>query len=224
MNSYRPTIDANGAHADDFATTLAKLKEDYLSIFGADAFLGNDAQDMQLLGVHAKGISDCAAAFLAVYSAFSPATAQGNGLSSVVKINGLARALPSASSCDLTIVGVANTPITNGQAQDTSGHIWALPALVTIPTGGSITVTATCQTAGAITAAIGTITKIKTPVYGWQTVNNAGAAVAGNPVETDAALRSRQSLSVAAPSLADDLRRRHGIDCLNPRRDPQPGL
>jgi len=200
MHTYAPTIDATGARADDFPTTLAKLQDDFRSIYGDDVYLGNDSQDGQWLGVLAKAISDCGAAFVSVYNAFSPATAQGNGLSSVVKINGLSRALPSFSTCDLTLVGVATTPITNGLAEDTSGNVWALPALVTIPSGGEITVTATCRSPGSIAAAAGTITKIKTPVFGWQSVTNAGAAVPGNPVETDAALRARQTESVAGPS------------------------
>jgi uncharacterized phage protein gp47/JayE len=200
-NRYGPTIDANGIHADDFATTLDKLKADIQSIFGADVYLGNDSQDGQFVAIVAQAITDCNAGCVAAYNAFSPTTAQGNGLSSVVKINGLARNVPSNSTCDLTIVGVAGTAITNGQATDTNGNTWNLPASVTIPNAGTITATSTCATPGAISAGAGTITKIKTPVFGWQTVSNVGAAVLGSPVETDAALRSRQGQSVAGPSL-----------------------
>jgi uncharacterized phage protein gp47/JayE len=200
MNSYRPTIDATGAHADDFATVRGKLEEDYRTIFGADAYIPADAQDGQLIGVHARGIADCNAAFLAVYNAFSPATAQGNGLSSNVKINGLQRASPSSSTCDVTIVGVAGITITNGQVTDANTNTWLLPTTVTIPQSGQITVTATCSVPGSIAAAPGTLTRIRTPVYGWQTVTNAAASALGQPVETDAALRARQSQSVASPS------------------------
>ena len=195
-----PVVSATGISAADFATCLAWLQDQYRAIFGADVYLGNDSQDGQFLGVIARALADCNAAAVAVYNARSPTTAQGNGLSSIVKINGLQRAVASASTCDLTIVGVAGTVITNGQTTDSNGNTWLLPASVTIPSGGSITVTATCATKGAIAAASGTINKIKTPVYGWQTVNNAGAATPGNPVETDAGLRARQSQSVAAPS------------------------
>lgn len=195
-----PTISASGISAPGFAEILADLKTQYQAIFGADVYLGNDSQDGQFLAIVAQAIADCNAAAIAVYNSFSPTTAQWNGLSSVVKINGLRRNSPSSSTADLAIVGQADTVITNGLATDTSGNVWALPASVTIPSGGTITVQATCQTPGAIAAAIGTINKIKTPVYGWQTVNNAAAATPGAPVETDAALRVRQSRSVAGPS------------------------
>lgn len=75
-----------------------------------------------------------------------------------------------------------------------------LPALVTIPLTGQITVTATCVAIGAISAPSGSLTKIATPTRGWQTVTNLAAATPGQPVEADGALRQRQAVSVALPS------------------------
>lgn len=196
-----PTITATGITAPGFAEILAYLRTQYQAIFGADVYLGSDSQDGQFLAIVAQALADCNAAALAVYNSFSPATAQGIGLSNVVKINGLTRALPSSSTCDVTIVGVAGTIITNGQITDTNGRTWSLPGTVEIPVEGEVIATATCQTPGAVTAGAGTLIKIKTPIFGWQTVNNAAPAVAGSAVETDAALRLRQSISVALPSL-----------------------
>ena len=102
---------------------------------------------------------------------------------------------------DLLLVGQAGTAITNGIAKDVNGVKWALPASVTIPPAGQITVTATCQTIGAVSAPAGSITQIGTPTLGWQTVNNPSDAVEGAPLETDAALRQRQAVSTALPSL-----------------------
>jgi uncharacterized phage protein gp47/JayE len=200
VSPVAPTIGPNGISAPDYATILAYLKTQYQAIFGADVYLSNDSQDGQFVAIFARALADSNAAAVAVYNSFSPLTSQGNGLSSVVKINGLARALPSASTCVVTIVGQANTVITNGQVTDVNGVDWALPASVTIPNAGTIDVTATCTQEGAISAAIGTLTKIKTPIYGWQSVTNAAVAVLGAPVESDAALRVRQSQSVAQPS------------------------
>jgi hypothetical protein len=81
--------------------------------------------------------------------------------------------------------------------------LWALPPSVTIdPITGEVIVTATCTAPGAIQAGIGTVTGIATPTRGWQTVTNSLAAVVGAPVETDAALRGRQTISTALPSLS----------------------
>lgn len=196
-----PTIDANGISAPQFADVLAWLQDQYRAIYGADVYLGNDSQDGQFLGILAAAINDSNAAAVACYNAFSPATAQGAGLSSVVKINGIARLVPTPSTVDLQIVGQAGTVIDRGLVEDAEGNEWALPATVTIPVGGMVLVTATASELGAISAPPATVTRIKTPVFGWQTVTNPTAAVEGRPVETDAALRVRQALSVAVPSL-----------------------
>ena len=196
-----PTIDANGISAPQFADILAWLQDQYRAIYGADVYLGNDSQDGQFLGILAAAINDSNAAAVACYNAFSPATAQGAGLSSVVKINGIARLVPTPSTVDLQIVGQAGTVIDRGLVEDAEGNEWALPATVTIPPGGMALVTATASALGAISAPPATVTRIKTPVFGWQTVTNPTAAVEGRPVETDAALRVRQALSVAVPSL-----------------------
>lgn len=195
-----PTISDTGISAPSFDEVLAYLQEKYRSIFGADIYLGNDSQDGQFLGIVATAINDSNAAAVSCYNAFSPATAQGNGLASVVKINGIAKQSASFSSADLTIVGVAGTVITNGLVDDENNNKWALPESVVIPLAGTITVTATCTQLGAIAAGIGTINRISTPTYGWQTVTNASAATPGQPVESDAALRVRQAQSVAIPS------------------------
>ena len=136
------------------------------------------------------------------YNSFSPSTAAGVGLSSVVKINGLQRAVPSYSTAPILIGGQAGSPIANGVLTDENNNPWSLPASVVIPYAGQILVTATCQTQGAISAPAGTITTIANPQPGWQSATNTSAATLGSPVETDAQLRVRQSNSTMNGSTA----------------------
>lgn len=201
ITSVAPVIDASGIRAPAFSDVLQYVIDKYQGIYGSDIYLGNDSQDYQFLAAGiATPINDLNAAIVAGYNAFSPATAQNAGLSSVVKINGLKRNTPTNSTVDQVIVGVAGTVITNGVTQDANSNKWSLPASVTIPPSGTITVTATCQTAGAIQAGIGTVNQIATPTLGWQSVTNASPAAAGAPVETDSQLRARQAKSTALPS------------------------
>ena len=118
MSDFAPTISAAGIDAPDFAKILAVLNERVREIFGDDIYIEPDSQDGQLLGVYSLALSDLNAAAVAVYNAFSPATAQGNGLSSVVKINGLRRKLPSRSQAEVRIGGVVGTVIRNGIVSD----------------------------------------------------------------------------------------------------------
>lgn len=201
ITTVAPTIDANGITAPSYADILAFVQAKYQAIYGADVYLGSDSQDGQFIGVIAQGFNDINGVCLQIYSSFSPATGTGAALSSNVKINGLQREVATYSSCPVVIGGQANTTITNGVVTDQSNNRWDLPSSVVIPSAGTITVTATCEQLGAIAADIGQISGIATPTLGWQTVTNAVAATPGAPVEDDAELRYRQSISTANPSL-----------------------
>lgn len=193
-------IDDTGIHLPDYPAVLEYVQSVMRGIYGDDLYLEADSQDGQLCAAFASMMYDTYALCADVYNAFSPSTAQGVGLSSVVKINGIRRKTASYSTVDLRIVGQVGTVVTNGKAEDVAGQKWLLPARVVIPAEGEMTVTATAEVMGDIRAAAGEITKIATPTRGWQTVNNPAAATAGSPVEKDSELRQRQAISTAIPS------------------------
>jgi uncharacterized phage protein gp47/JayE len=201
MATLACTIDATGISAPSYNDIFTSLQNSYWSIYGSDAVLTPDSQDGQLLATFAQAISDCNQATINVYNSFSPAKAQGAALSSNVKINGLNRQVSSNSTVDVLIVGQANSPIASGIVEDPAGNSWNLPAIVSIPGSGQIIVTATCQTAGAISLASGVALKISTPTLGWQSATTSDSAAEGAPVEADARLRIRQASSTALPSL-----------------------
>lgn len=194
------TIDATGIHVPAMEDVLAYWQAAYRGIYGADTYLGADCQDGQWVGLIAAGYNDVNQACVAVYNSFSPATAQGTGLSSVVKINNIQRQGADYSTAPVLIVGQAMTEITNGIVSDNGGYQWALPASVVIPLAGQISVTAICTTLGAITAPAGTITGMFTPTDGWQSVTNTADATPGAPVQTDPQLRILQSQSTMLPA------------------------
>lgn len=195
------TISETGISAPPYADILESLKVSFRGIYGSDAYLEADSQDGQWLAILARGFNDSNSGVIAAYNSFRPGSAQGAGLSSVVKINGLKRQVPTNSTADLKVVGQAGTVITDGKAGDDLGNKWALPPSVTIPPAGEIVVTSTCIQAGAVGATPNSITKILTPTLGWQTVTNEASAAAGSPVERDATLRRRQSNSTALTSI-----------------------
>lgn len=200
LPTLSPTISSTGISAPSYSDIYASLQASYQAIYGADAVLLPSSQDGQWLAVIAQAISDNNNAIIAAYNNMSPSTAQGAGLSSVIKINGLARDIPTNSTVPVEIVGSAGTIITNGLVSDGTNQ-WALPASVTIPIGGSIVETATCATQGSITTIAGAVTlQIVTPTLGWQSAASTEAATPGAPVETDAALRQRQASSTALAS------------------------
>lgn len=195
------TIDEFGCHKPDYQTVLDYFEEQFRGIYGQDVYIEPDSQDGQMLAIFAAAVDDANAETLTTYNSFSPSTARGVGLSSNVKINGITRGVATQSTVDLLIVGQAGTTINDGIAQSPDGTQWLLPVSVVIPPDGDITVTATARDVGAMLAPPDTITTIGTPTRGWQSVTNPNAAVPGSPVETDAELRRRQTISTALPSL-----------------------
>jgi uncharacterized phage protein gp47/JayE len=213
-------VDAAGIHAPPFSQILAYLQSQYQGIYGSDVVLSNDTQDGQWIAIIATAINDANNAAIAAYGNFSPQTSQGNGLANMVKINGLTKGVASNSTLPVAIGGTYLTFIPAGIITDNNGNNWNLPPGVTIPSAGVITVTATAQNAGAINAEPQTF-KISTPIGGWQTAISATAAIPGEPIESDGALRIRQAQSVeineetATQSLRAQLLALTGVGRLN---------
>lgn len=194
------TITPAGISAPTYSEILQSLQESFRIIYGNDIYIEPDSQDGQLLALFAQGISDANQMAISVYNSYSPTYAQGAALSSEVKINGIRRLSPSNSTATGLVVGVAGTIITDGVVADQDGNLWDLPASVTIPPAGEISITVTAQEVGAIVATTGTINQINTPTLGWQSFASTSDATVGAPVESDASLRRRQATAASLPS------------------------
>ena len=195
------TVTAQGISAPDYQTVLTTITGFFQQIYGSDAYLDPDSKDGQMVALVALAINDANNTAIAVYNSFSPATGMGAGLSINVKINGITRDGANNSTVDVLITGTIGLEIVNGSVKDTNSITWTLPASVVIGTDGTVLVTATCATAGAVAALAGTVTGINTPTRGWISVTNPNSATVGNAVETDAELRIRQSQSTALASV-----------------------
>ncbi|MBK5645673.1 MAG: phage baseplate protein, partial [Acinetobacter sp.] len=131
LTTVAPVITDSGPVAPTYYEIVDYLKTQYKSIYGEDAYLENDSQDGQWIGVFSRAIADVNAAIVDTYSTFSPKTAKKDALSRNVAINGIARQVPTFSTVDLEITGVATTEITKGYALDDNGNQWIFPDLVT---------------------------------------------------------------------------------------------
>lgn len=201
LATLAPTITSTGISAPSYSAILTSLQQTFQGIYGSDVYLAPDSQDGQFLAIVAKAISDSNQAMIATFQAFSPSYAQGTNLSALVRINGLTRQTASNSTAVGNVVGTAGTLILNGVVQDANRNLWNLPASVTIPNSGTIAVTVTAQQPGNLVALSGTINVVYTPTYGWVSFTSTTDAVPGAPLETDAALRLRQAISVSLPAL-----------------------
>ena len=200
MSYTAPTISSVGLVVPQYGDIVGYLVDQYKAIFGSASYLGPDSSDYQDIGVRGMIASDNENLLQSVYYAQNPQTAIGASLDRIGRLIGTGRKVATHSTALVTLAGTPGAIITNGVAGDINGNLWNLPTPVTIPSGGTISVTVTAQAIGNITAEIGTITSISTPTLGWASVSNAAAATPGNAVESDAVYRARLLVSQATPS------------------------
>lgn len=181
---------------------LAQLQDAMRAIFGPDINLAPDTVDGQTLGIFAESISNLDQLAEAVYLALNPQTASDVFLSRLVELNGIRRIPGAYSTVTLTCGGTMGTTIPAGSLVKhvTTGASFETLADAIIGGSGSVDVAARAAAYGPTQAATGTLTKIDTPLYGWQTVTNAADAIPGRLEETDEQLRIRRALSTATPA------------------------
>lgn len=197
-----PYIDSAGFHLPAFADVLAAHKADYAGVYGlanADLTDASD-QDVEWVTIEALALQETFNLALAIYDSFSPATAQGAGLSSIVKTNGIAREAASYSTQTVTVVGQAFIVLT-GQAIGDGTNAWILPSPITIPASGTVDVTATCSVLGAIAVPQGTQAQLRNITRGLQSITFSGVTSPGAAVETDPELKVRQTQSTMLPAV-----------------------
>lgn len=174
------------------------------AIFGNDIDVDPESLDGQLLGIFAESISNLDQLAEDVYQSFNPQSASGLALSRLVQLNGIRRTAGAYSTIVLEVTGTEGTIIPAGSLarNPATNTQFETIANATIPSGGIVSIDARATEYGALAALAGTVTKIDTPIFGWQSVTNPLAAIPGQLEETDEQLRIRRARSTATPGLA----------------------
>lgn len=177
---------------------LADLQAAARAIFGADMDLGSDTMDGQHLALFAERIADLDELAEQVWQSFDPAGSAGLSLGRLVQLNGISRSLGAPSTVELTLTGTDGTIIPAGSlVANASGTIVvATDSAVTIA-GGVATVMASTLQDSTLSSSAGTLTVIRSPLYGWLSVTNSSAMLPGALPETDLSLRQRRNRSVS---------------------------
>lgn len=200
-----PTLSAQitsaGVSAPTYDQIKTSIEESFQAIYGVDIYIAPDSQDGQIIAFLAKAINDSNNAIVAAYNSFRPSGAQGAGLSSAAKLIGQKRKAGTFSTAVGNVVGVNGTVVTGGVVTDNNGNKWDLPATVTIPGAGFLSVTITSQEPGAFAQPAGSITGIATPTFGWQSFVSTADSIPGQAVESDAAMRRRQTTASGLPNI-----------------------
>ena len=204
-------FDDTGLTIDRYDAVRTRMVAAIRTMFGdgaAAAALDEDTIFGKLATSWAEIIADQNEMIEFVSDSYDPQNSSGQQLKKLVLLNGLTANEGLYSTVSLTVGANAYgaTLIAGDQVSDPNRPTikYALDSGVVISPSSSATVSATCTTIGANTAAAGTITQIDTPRLGWSTVTNAAAAVPGQNEETSSQLRRRRH----------EASRRYGISTL----------
>lgn len=203
MLTFNPSTGFSVTETPDLREQIA---QDWKKAFNEDGVpeLNTDPETPagQLIDSQTASIAqkDAELAFLA--NQFNPLVASGVWQDALARIYFLERQKAINSSAVLTCNGRQGTVIAQGAQVRSSADntLWTVNQDVTIGADGTATVTATCQTDGAIEAGANTLNQIVTITTGWDTVTNLNPATVGQLEETQSAFEARRYASVALNS------------------------
>lgn len=183
---------------------LANLIAAMQAIFGTDIDVSPESLDGQTLGIFSESISNLDQLAEDTYQGFNPQSATGLALSRLVQLNGIRRIAGAYSTITLQATGTQGTVIPVGSlARNPSTNVqFTTLAEATIDSTGLVLIPAQATIMGALVSEAGSVTKIDTPIYGWQAVTNLTDALVGRAEETDEQLRIRRAKSTATPGLS----------------------
>lgn len=181
---------------------LDRLQGRMRAIFGSDINLDPDSIDGQTLGIFAETLSDLDQLAEDIYQGLNPQYATRLGLSRIVQLNGIKRIEGAFSTVDVRAIGSPGTVIPAGSVikDESTNVLFQTEIEATIGLSGEVLVPARSSEKGPIVAPAGSLTKIDTPIYGWQSVTNPLDAKPGRAEETDEQLRQRRAFSTATPA------------------------
>ncbi|HEX3045403.1 MAG TPA: baseplate J/gp47 family protein [Bacillota bacterium] len=175
----------------------AKARE----LFGVGVNLSAKSPLGILIGLFSWPLSIVWLALQGVYNSAYVDTATGQALDHVVKYIGTKRMDATKAVQNLTVIGTAGTLIPLGFVVETGGEPplgFATIESKPMGTDGKMELQAECLTAGSMgNVPPETITRIKNPIAGINTVTNTSITIKGLDRETDRELRERYRRSVA---------------------------
>ena len=195
-----------GFSADDVSDVRAAVAQAWKQAFRSDntAELNTEPETPagQIIDSQTASIVQKDSEVLYLANMFNPLKATGIFQDALGEIYYIRRKPAIASSAVIKCTGLPGTVIpVSAQVMSTADDtIWQNTEAVTIGSDGTCECVFECQSAGLISAAAGTLSRINTMVAGWDTAVNEAAAVVGQNAETQGAFEARRYASVGLNS------------------------
>lgn len=188
----------------------SEIEDDLHGALGPDIDITATSTFGQIIGPFAKQLSEGWEVAAGVYNSFDPDANSGQAQDRVAAITAAERLLATTSKVTLTLNLDASKTVIAGSAASVpaTGAKFVTLVDVTSTTAGNYDVAAEGAVTGPLVGNAGTITRIETPVTGWNSVTNALDAEVGRNVEADPDFRVRreQELRAQGKATADAIR------------------
>jgi hypothetical protein len=197
------TITSTGVNAPATNQVLTGVLQDFNQAFGGNLNIVNPSTPQGYLAQELTQYITQFNALIAYYvSQVDPATSEGRMQDAIGRIYYLTRYPATATVVTCQITGQPGYTLPAGALATDGIYTYASNAAATFSSGGTATVNFANLTLGANPCPANTLNQIQQlPVgSGWETVNNSGAGVIGNNVESTSDFEYRRSNSVAANS------------------------
>jgi len=188
-------IVSNGVIVPNTSTIKTEVEAEWRLIAGEDATIDSSSFEGRLIDATTTERISVARNNSDLANQLNPDMANGSFIDAHLSLVGGARDGQEQSTVELILTGIVGTNILLGAfVEDNNQQLWYLVSTAQIGAGNTVTASFRSVNYGAIPAAIGEITKIISGVVGWETVNNAVAAVNGKLAQNDvSAKRQRRS-------------------------------
>ena len=201
-------ITTTGFNKKTLADIQAETEADLRAELGANIQLDDRDPLAQIKGILDERESILWDALEDIYNNLANVNgASGVPLDNLVALNGITRLPATKSTVVVTVTGTPAVTVPAGFTVSVAGEPTARfvnPAPVVIPGGGSVDIEFESESAGAVAAPIASLTVIETPTAGIDSTTNAGQAVLGSEVETDAELKLRRANDLEAADGCSD--------------------
>ncbi|MBG6243001.1 MAG: hypothetical protein EKE20_14785 [Candidatus Symbiopectobacterium sp. Dall1.0] len=185
-------VTKDGFMRKPLSVIINELNSKFTAAFGTSFDTSPESPDGQVIGIVADKLAECWKVAQASYNSYRPGAMEGVGLDSIVELNGIRRDVNRPTTVTAMLDGVQGTLIPKGCKVGTeNGYEFTTNNDVVLPND----VTVTCTKVGEIYVAVGALTKILTPIDGWESVTNKEASNTGVVYESDPKLRSRRERS-----------------------------
>lgn len=191
----------SGYLAPDIADVRSEFRTRFQTLAGFTPDWNVDDALTVLSEVCISLIMENAEAVQNIYDAFNPNNATGRPLENLAALALVERQPATKSRASVTMTGVGGTVVPSGRVIENTvtKTRWVLTTNVTLA-GGSGTGIFEAELDGAVPADAGTLTRIVTPVAGWNAATNPAQATLGREEERDDELRLRRLQSLGAAS------------------------